>query len=155
MIDAFDAKLLNLLQGDARSTAEHLSQEVGLSPSAVQRRLAKLRETGVIRSEIAVVSPAAVGRSLTVIIEVIVERERPELLQRFKQSMKKTPEVMQCFYVTGDKDFIIIATMRDMVHYEQFINEFCVEHPNVRRFSTSVVVDPVKVGLAVPIEPNS
>ena len=151
-LDSFDAKLLRLLQQDNRLTADELADKVGLSPSACLRRIKRLRDRGVIESEFAVVSPEAVGRALTMVVEVTLERERPDLIEDFKRAMRSVPEVMMCFYVTGDTDFIIIVTAKTMREYEAFTRRFFFENPNVRRFLTYVVMDRVKVGLAIPIE---
>jgi Lrp/AsnC family transcriptional regulator, leucine-responsive regulatory protein len=151
VLDNFDLKLLNLMQVNARRTAEELSEEVGLSPSACLRRLNRLRETGVIEAEIAVVSPAAVGQRLTMVVEVSLERERPDIMSDFKKAMRATPEVVQCYYVTGEVDFILIVSVKSMSDYEIFTNDFLFNNKNIRRFSTLVVMDRVKVGLAVSI----
>lgn len=152
MLDSLDRKLLAIVQRDNRTTADTLSDAVGLSPSACLRRLRALRERGVIQADIAVVQPAALGRSLTMVVEVSLERERPHLMDEFKRSMRATPEVMLCFYVTGDTDFILVVTARSMEDYEAFTRRFFVENPNISRFSTMVVMDRVKVGLAVPVD---
>ncbi len=151
MIDRLDAKILDLMQRNNRLTVEQIGAEVGLSPSACQRRVARLRADKVICGDVSVIDPAKVGKRLTMIIEVTLERENPETVTRFKQAMRKNPQVMQCYYVTGDKDFILIVTMRDMEEFEVFQNEFCTQNPGISRFSTSVVVDTVKIGLAVAI----
>ena len=151
MLDSFDIKLLNLMQVNTRRTAEEMSAQVGLSPSACLRRLNRLRETGAIEAEVAVISPAAVGQRLTMIVEVSLERERPDIMSDFKKAMRGTPEVIQCYYVTGETDFILIVTVKSMRDYEAFTNNFFFENKNIRRFSTLVVMDRVKVGLAVPI----
>jgi Lrp/AsnC family leucine-responsive transcriptional regulator len=117
-MDEFDVAILNRVQQNCRLTAEQLSKEVGLSPSACQRRLTKLRETGIIEREISVIAPETVGRRLTMVVEVTLEREHPNIMDEFKKSMRETPEVMQCYYVTGEVDFILILTARDMAHYE-------------------------------------
>ncbi len=152
MIDQFDAKILNLVQQNNRLTVEQLGDQVGLSASACQRRLCRLRDERIIRGDVALVDPARVGKMLTMIIEVTVERERPEVMTKFKDAMRAHPQVMQCYYVTGDKDFILVVSMRDMEEFEAFQNEFCTESPMICRFSTSVVVDSVKVGLTVPVD---
>jgi Lrp/AsnC family leucine-responsive transcriptional regulator len=151
-LDSFDHQLLREVQHDNRIGADALSARVGLSPSACLRRLKRLRRARVIEADIAVVSPEAIGRTLTMIVDVTLERERPDIMDEFKRSMRATPEVMQCYYVTGDTDFILIVTARDMRHYEAFTNQFFFNNPNVRRFHTSVVMDRVKVGLSVPTE---
>ncbi len=152
MLDSFDIKLLNLVQTDTRRTAQELSEAVGLSPSACLRRLNRLRETGVIEAEIAVVSPAAVGHRLTMVVEVSLERERPAIMSDFKKAMRMTPEVIQCYYVTGEVDFILIVAVKSMSDYETFTNDFLFNNKNIKRFNTLVVMDRVKVSLAVPIE---
>lgn len=151
-LDDFDRRLLALVQDNARLTAEQLGERVGLSASACQRRLKRLRATGVIEAEIAVVAPEAVGRALTMIVEVSLEREHPHIIDAFKKSMRATPEVMQCYYVTGDADFIIVLTARDMKSYERFTQRFFFDNPQVRRFRTFVVMDRTKVGLGVPVD---
>ena len=150
--DAFDLKLLSILQLSTRGTAEELAQQVGLSPSACLRRVRRLREGGVIEAEVAVLAPRKVGRELTMVVQVALERERADIMDAFKRAMRATPEVMQCFYVTGDIDFILIVTMPSMEEYELFTDRFFFQNPNVRRFTTMVVMDRVKVGLAVPID---
>ena len=150
-LDGFDAKLLNVVQQNNRLTADELSRQVGLSPSSCQRRIAKLREMGVIEADISVVSPEAVGRQLTMVVEVTLEREHPNIMNDFKRSMAATQEVMQCYYVTGEVDFILVLTARDMRHYEEFTQRFFFDNPNIRRFHTMVVMDTVKRGLKVPI----
>lgn len=153
-MDEFDAAILNQVQQNSRLTAEQLSGRVGLSPSACQRRLTKLRETGTIEREISVVAPETVGRQLMMVVEVTLEREHPNMMAEFKRSMKATAEVMQCYYVTGEVDFILLLTARDMQHYERFTQQFFFDNPNIRRFHTMVVMDRVKHGLAVPIDPS-
>ncbi len=150
-MDKFDVALLNHVQKDNKLTAEQLSEKVGLSPSACQRRLKQLRDNGVIEKDISVVSPEAVGRYITIIAEVTLEREQPDLIDKFKRSMEQTEEVMQCYYVTGHADFILIVTAPDMVYYEEFSRKFFHENPNIKRFHTSVVMDRVKAGMFVPI----
>jgi Lrp/AsnC family leucine-responsive transcriptional regulator len=152
MIDRLDAKILNILQQNNRITVGQLGAEVGLSPSACQRRMSRLRTDRVIRGDIAVVDPARVGKKLTMIVDVTLEQEKTEWINRFKETMRVHPQVMQCYYITGEKDFVLILCMRDMEEFERFLNEYCIDNPAVSRFSTSVVVDPVKVGLSVEVK---
>ena len=152
MIDRLDAKILNIVQRNNRITVEQLGAEIGLSASACQRRLSRLRADKVILGDISVVDSAKVGKELTMIIDVTLEKENLELINRFKETMREHVQVMQCYYITGDKDFVLIVSMRNMAEFELFLNENCINNPAVSRFSTSVVVDPVKVGLAVTVE---
>lgn len=152
VLDTFDLSLLRIVQHDATRTAQQLAHDVGLSPSACLRRLARLRKEGVIEAEIAVISPSAVGQQLTMVVEVSLERERPDIMDEFKRSMRASPEVMQCYYVTGEVDFILIVTVKDMVEYEAFTRDFLFNNKNIRRFNTLVVMDRVKVGLSVVVD---
>lgn len=151
-MDKFDAAILNAVQDDNRLTAEQLSGRVGLSPAACQKRLKKLRDNGTIARDISVLAPEAVARGLTMIVEVTLERERAELIDQFKKTMLAAPEVMQCYYVTGSADFILVLTAKDMKDYEDFTRRYFFQQSNVSRFRTNVVMDRVKVGLAIPVE---
>jgi Lrp/AsnC family leucine-responsive transcriptional regulator len=152
-MDSFDVKILNIIQQDNRLPAEKIADQVGLSPSAVQRRLKRLREEGIIEADVAIISPEAIGRTLTAIIGVIIDKERPLslALTEFKNLMLNTPEVMQCYDVTGEADFIVIITAKDMQEYELISRQLFMENPNVRRYKTSLVVRRVKSGMMVPL----
>lgn len=148
-MDEKDREILALVQKDARQTAESLGMEIGLSTPAVQKRLKKLRETGVIEKEIAVLSPAKLGRSLTVIVEVMLERESRMHLDAFKRKMRAAPAVQQCYYTTGEADFIVIVVVSDIAEYEAFTEEYFFDESNVSRFTSSIVMDRVKVSLDI------
>jgi Lrp/AsnC family leucine-responsive transcriptional regulator len=152
MIDRLDAKILNIIQQNNRITVDQLGAEIGLSPSACQRRMSRLRAEQVICGDIAVVDPVKVGKKLTMIIDVTLEQERTESINLFKETMRAHAQVMQCYYITGEKDFVLIVCMRDMEEFERFQNEYCIDNPAISRFSTSVVVDSVKVGLSVEVK---
>lgn len=155
-MDSFDLKILNIIQRDNRLPAEKIARQVGLSPSAVQRRLKRLREEGIIEADVAVISPEAIGRTLTAIVGVIIDKERPLslALAEFKNLMLDAPEVMQCYDVTGEADFIVIITAKDMQEYELISRKLFMENPNVRRYKTSVVVRKIKTGMMLPLTPE-
>lgn len=150
-MDSFDTLILDALQHNNRLTAEALSEKVGLSPDACRKRLAKLRSADVIEQEVAILNPQTVGRGLIMIVEVTLQNERPAELDRFKDKMKAAPEVMQCYYVTGNADFILILSAKDMADYEDFTRRHFFAEENVARFRTSAVMDRVKVGFTMPI----
>jgi Lrp/AsnC family leucine-responsive transcriptional regulator len=151
-MDTFDARLLNALQSRARATAEELSVQVGLSPDACRKRVARLRASGLIEAEIAILDPARAGRGLMLIVEVTLQNERKRDLDRFKAAMQAAPEVMQCYYVTGNADFILMISARDMAEYEAFTRRHFFAEDNVLRFRTSAVMDRVKTGFAIPVQ---
>lgn len=150
-LDHFDVALLNQLQRDNRQTSEALAAEVGLSPTACQRRMKRLREAGTIRADVAVLDPARVGRRATFIVQVDLARGRADIIDGFKRDMQKIPEVQQCYYVTGESDFIVIIVAEDIAHYEALTRRIFFDNPDIRKFHTQVVMDSVKLGLTVPL----
>lgn len=148
-MDKKDREILRRIQANAQLTAEAISQEVGLSAPAVQKRLKKLRDTGVIEREIAILSPAKLGREMTVIVQVVLERESRMHLDAFKRKMRKAPQVQQCYYTTGEADFILMVIVKDIKEYEVFTQEYFFDESNVSRFTSSVVMDRVKVSLDI------
>ena len=148
-MDDKDLQILRLVQSNARLSAEALSQDVGLSPAAIQKRLKRLRNTGVIEKEIAVLSPAKLGREMTIIVDVILERENRQHLDIFKRRMMQAPCVQQCYYTTGEADFVLILTVKDIQEYEAFTQSYFFEESNISRFRTAVVMDRAKTSLDV------
>ena len=153
-LDRFDRQLLNLVQEDAGRTSEDLAQRVALSPSAVQRRLRKLKEAGVIVRQTAILEPRKVGRPTFFIVSLEVERDRPELLNQLRAWLAAQEHVQQAFYVTGEADFILIVTAPDAESYEALMARLLADNPNVRRYTTSVAMSVLKRGLDVPVPPG-
>ncbi|MCA1494924.1 Lrp/AsnC family transcriptional regulator [Ensifer sp. NBAIM29] len=151
-LDRIDRKILNAVQRNNRLTTEELGELAGLSATACQRRLKRLRDAGVIEADISIVSPEAVGRPMLMLVSISLERDRSNIIDRFKQAIRKTPEIMSGFYVTGDADFVLIICVRDMVEYEMFTRRFFYENPDIKGFSTMVVMDRTKVSFTVPID---
>jgi DNA-binding Lrp family transcriptional regulator len=150
-LDRFDRQLLNLLQEDAGQTAEQLAERVGLSPSAIQRRIRRLRDEGVILRDAAIVDPRRIGRPVTFIASLQVERERPELLAQLREWLAAEDHIQQAFYVTGEADFVLIVTAADTESYDALMARMIAENPNVRRFTTNVSLGVVKRGLTIPV----
>ncbi len=150
-IDEFDVKLLNCLQGNNKMTSDALAETVGLSSTACQRRIKRLREGGVIVDDIAVLSPEVGGGRITLIVQVLLQRGRSDIIDTFKREVRTIPEVQQCYYVTGDYDFTLIVTAKDMADYETLTRRIFFDNPNIQRFHTSVVMENVKVGLRFPL----
>jgi Lrp/AsnC family leucine-responsive transcriptional regulator len=151
-MDLFDKKILAIVQQNNQLSADKIAEQVNLSASAVQRRLKRLRKDGVIEADVAIISPQASGRLLTIIVEVTLEQERliSSVLDEFKKLVLNTPEVMQCYHVTGNADFILIIAAKDMQDYEALTHRLFINNRSVRRFQTSVVVSRVKSRSTVP-----
>ena len=152
VLDELDRKILALVQQDARRPAEAIGAEIGLSASAVQRRITRLREGAVITAEVAIVDPRSLGRSLTLIVEIEVERERPELMALLKRWIAAAPAIQEAWYVTGDGDFVLIVTARDVEDYDALMQKLVTENSNVRRFRTRVALGTLKRGCRVPVD---
>jgi Lrp/AsnC family leucine-responsive transcriptional regulator len=153
-LDKIDSHLLDLVQRNNRLSSEELGEKVGLSSTGVQRRLKRLRLEGVIEADVSIVSPKAIGRHITMLVLVSLERERADIVDRFKQAIVNTTEVMSGFYVTGDADFVLMVTANDMQDYELFTRRFFYENPDIKWFKTMVVMDRVKAGFTLPMPTN-
>ncbi|OZI52033.1 Lrp/AsnC family transcriptional regulator [Bordetella genomosp. 5] len=149
-LDDFDRRILDLLQQDALLPAERIGADVGLSASAVQRRIARLRSDGVITATVAQVEARALGRPLTLIVDVELERERPELMAAFKQWIEAEPAIQEAWYVTGDGDYVLVVTARDVEHYDTLMQQLVAHNANIRRFRTRVALNTLKRGQRVP-----
>lgn len=150
-LDRFDRQLLNLIQEDAGQTADQLAGRVALSSSAIQRRLRRLRAEGVIVRETAILDPKAVGRPTFFVVNLQVERERPELLTQLRQWLSAEEHIQQVFYVTGEADFILVVSAPDTETYDALMVRLMSENANVKRFTTSVALSVVKRGLTIPV----
>lgn len=150
-MDDFDRKILSQLQENSRQTAEAISETVGLSPTACQRRIKKLRDEGYIEKEIALLSKKATEGHMTFIVSVVLAKHGPDRVDRFKDHIRAFPEVQQGFYVTGEHDFILIVTARDMNHFDALSTKIFFNSDYVERFHTTVTFSTVKQSLTVPI----
>lgn len=151
MLDDFDRKILQLVQRNNQLTSTQLSERVGMSPTSIQRRLNKMRSTKVIEADIAVVSPKAADRSLTMLVAVELARERSDIIDRFKRAVRERAEVMSAYYVTGETDFVLIVSAKDMSDYESFTRDFFYNNADIKGFKTTVVMDRIKASFSLPL----
>ena len=150
-LDAFDRKLLMEVQRDAQLPQNELGARVNLSTAAVNRRLRRLADEGVIDHYTAVVSPEKVGCALTIVTTVEVESEQIDLLDAMKRTFAQCPNIQQCYYVAGEWDFVLVMTVRNMEQYTELTRQLFFSNNNVKRFKTLVSMSRVKVGLEVPV----
>jgi Lrp/AsnC family transcriptional regulator, leucine-responsive regulatory protein len=151
-IDALDRRILERYQSDTRLAAAVIGEDVGLSAAAVQRRIKRMREVGIIAGEIAQIDPKAVGLPLTVVVHVDIERETTQLIDAFKNAMLAHSEVQQCWYTAGLTDFILVIRTADMAAYEIFTQEALLCNSNVAKFTSYVVLAEVKSGLSLKLD---
>ncbi|HEX7390874.1 MAG TPA: Lrp/AsnC family transcriptional regulator [Acidiphilium sp.] len=139
-LDRFDRALLDEVRADNQTPARVLAERVGLSESAVLRRLRRLRRDGVIVADIAIVHQAALGLPLTIHALVSLERESSADLDAFIRRLRARPEVERAWYVTGETDFVLLLRLADMEAYEGFVREVFHDDPNVKGFRTMVAM---------------
>ena len=126
-IDSFDLKILKLIQENNKMTSEILAKEVGLSSSACQRRINSMRKEGIIEKDVSIINRKIIGRKITIVVQVLSDNEGVEYDEEFKKTMIEAPEVMQCYYVTGDYDYVLVATFKDMEEYEIFTKKYFIQ----------------------------
>lgn len=150
-LDSFDRAILDMLQHDNLMPQRLIAERVHLSAPAVQRRIKRLQELGVIAANVAVIDPVRLGRPLTVLISVQLGSERPELAQAFRARVASEPAVQQCYYVTGEADYSLIATAADMEEYQALAQRLFAGDDNIRRYTTSIALERIKTGLQLPV----
>lgn len=143
-LDRLDVALLNLVQEDNQLTTEEMGKRVGLSGTSCQRRLKRLRASGAIMADVSLLSPAVAGSRVTLIVLVSLEREQMDLLNAFKKRIISHPEVMQCYYVTGSADFILVVQSASMEAYGLFTERAFFQDKNIRNFQTFASMQTVK-----------
>lgn len=149
-LDDYDHRLLAEIQRDATLPQSELGERVNLSAAAVNRRLKRYRDEGIVRRQVALVEPEQLGHPLTLVVQVEVESERIDLLDAMKRSFARCPQVQQCYYTAGEWDFVLILAVRTMEQYTELTRSLFFESNNVRCFKTLVSMSNVKVGLEIP-----
>jgi Lrp/AsnC family transcriptional regulator, leucine-responsive regulatory protein len=154
-LDKLDKAILRALQLNGRETYDVIGEQVGLSPSAVLRRVKRLEDAGVIDRYVALVRPEAIGLGLTAYINVRLEKHtethKRNPMDVFRASVQGWPEVVECAALTGEMDFLLRVVVQDMAHYSRFIMDTLLKHPSVQDCKTSFVLDSVKATTAMPV----
>jgi Lrp/AsnC family leucine-responsive transcriptional regulator len=148
-LDDFDHRLLDLLQRDAGRTLTALGEAVGLSPSAVQRRIVRYRRHGLLR-EVAVLDPNVLPATTLATVWISMERDTLRAHTAFRARMRGAPEVQQCYSLAGEWDYLVILVAGSVAHYREVAERLFVDEGNVRRYETRMVFDTVKLGLNLP-----
>lgn len=151
-LDDLDRRVLRELQRDNRLSMAELAQRVNSSAPTCLRRVKRLRDEGVIVGDVCLIDPAAIGRRMTMIAQVTVERERADLIDLFKQSVIECEQVSACYYVTGDVDFVLILHVTDMEEYETLIERLFHSNSNVKQFKTLTSIRRVKFATQMPVQ---
>ena len=152
-LDAIDRQILENLQNDARMRNVELAEKVGLSPSPCLRRVGNLEETGVIRGYATLVDAEAVGLPVSVFVSVTLEKQIEKALEKFEKEIRARPEVMECYLMTGDADYLLRVVTSDLSAYERFLIEHLTRIPGVASIKSSFALKQVAYRTALPISP--
>jgi Lrp/AsnC family transcriptional regulator, leucine-responsive regulatory protein len=150
-LDPLDTALLDLLQRDASLPMRALADRLGTSPATCQRRIAHLRESGVLQRQVAIVDRRLVGRPLTVFVSVELDQQNAALLTQFEQRMAAEEAVMACYEVSGEFDFLLIVSAESMEQYHAFTREAFSSNHNVRNFKSMFAMNCSKFETRVPL----
>jgi DNA-binding Lrp family transcriptional regulator len=150
-LDAIDRRILARLQENARLPNVELAEAVGLSPSPCLRRVRDLEEAGVIRRHVTLVDPAAVGLPVSVFVSVTLERQVERALEVFEAAILERPEVMECYLMTGDFDYLLRIVVADLTAYERFLMDHLTRVPGVASIKSSFALKQVKYRTALPL----
>lgn len=151
LVDSFDVAILAILQADNLTPQREIAERVHLSPAAVQRRIRRLQDSGVIAGNAAVLNPDALGRPLTIFIEVQLVNELDALTAGFRARVAQEEAVQQCYSVTGQTDYLLIVTAADMQEYQALTKRLFEGDQNIQRFVTSIALATLKRSLRLPL----
>ena len=151
-LDPLDIRLLACLQEDNQLTADLLAGRVGLSASAVARRLRRLRASKVIAGDVSVVAEAAVGHPVSAIIHVQLERHAPNEIAAFRRRLVGSDNIQFCLEISGAFDILLLVVVPDMAAFNLFADDLLANQRAVRRYETSFVKRRLKASLALPLE---
>jgi Lrp/AsnC family leucine-responsive transcriptional regulator len=150
-LDAIDRKILAALQENARLPNVQLAEAVGLSPSPCLRRVRALEEQGVIQRYVTLLDPAPIGLPVSVFVSVTLERQVEPALDRFEKAILGRPEVMECYLMTGDADYLLRVVAADLAAYERFLMDHLTRVRGVASIKSSFALKQVKYRTALPL----
>ncbi|MGD9764587.1 MAG: Lrp/AsnC family transcriptional regulator [Candidatus Binatia bacterium] len=151
-LDSIDRSLLRHLQDNARQSNVALARAVGLSPSPCLRRVRDLEARGVIRQYATLLDPARVGLGVSVFVQVRLERQVEQALERFEALIRERSEVMECYLMTGDADYLLRVVVSDIPAYERFLMDHLTRVPGVASIRSSFALKQVKYRTALPLD---
>lgn len=152
-LDTTDLNILAHLQEHARVTNVELAKEVFLSPSPCLQRVKKLEDSGLIRGYVTLLDPHKLGLTVSVFIQVTLEKQIDRSLENFERSIRDRPEVMECYLMTGDADYLLRVVMPDLPAFERFMLDHLTKIPGIASIKSSFALKQVKYQTALPL-PN-
>ena len=150
-LDDIDRRILTELQRDGRLSNQDLATRIGISPSPCWRRVRGLESAGVIRGYAALVDPAALGLNVSVFTQVSLERQEEKTLQVFEAAVAGWPEIMECYLMTGDADYLLRVVVPDLAAYEQFLMRRLTRIRGIASIKSNFALRSVKYRTDLPI----
>jgi Lrp/AsnC family transcriptional regulator, leucine-responsive regulatory protein len=150
-LDPIDRRILAALQDDAAISNVELAERVGLSPSPCLRRVRALERDGVIRRRVTLLDPAAVGLPVSVFVQVTLERQVEHALDTFERTVLGWPEVLECYLMTGDSDYLLRIVVPDLESYQRFLMQHLTRVPGVASIKSSFALRQVEYRTALPL----
>jgi Lrp/AsnC family transcriptional regulator, leucine-responsive regulatory protein len=150
-LDEIDFKILSLLQREARISNVALADRVGLSPAPCLRRVRGLEQSGVIRRHVALIDPKAVNLGVTVFVQIRLDLQVEGRLENFERVVLRRPEVLECYLMTGDADYLLRVVVSDVEAYEKFLHDALTKVEGVASIKSSFALKQAKYSTALPL----
>ncbi|TAN10539.1 MAG: Lrp/AsnC family transcriptional regulator [Rhizobiaceae bacterium] len=150
-LDAIDRKILRALQSNGKISVGELAEKVGLSPSPCARRVRLLEKARIVKGYAAIVDQRKVGLPISAFASIKLERQREEDLDRFAEAVSRWPEVLDCYLMTGQRDYLMRIVAADLDAYERFLKDKLTRLDNVASIETSFALGQVKRSEALPL----
>jgi len=151
-LDRIDRRLLAALQENGRLTVAELADKVGLTASPCSRRLRILEEGGIINRYAALLDQKRVGLPVSVFVSIKLERQQEDKLHRFEDAIRRCPEVLECYLMTGPRDYLLRVVARDLADYERFVKDTLTRIDGIANIESSFALGQVKHSSALPLE---
>ncbi len=151
-LDDIDKKILDILQDNGRITNADLASKIGLSPPPMLERVKKLERNGVIRKYVALVDPHKVDKSIIVFVSITLARHRIKSIDQVREEFRNCPEILECYSITGEEDYLLKVAVKDMADYENFMLHRLAKIPAISRIKSFVVLSTVKYNTKIPIK---
>jgi len=151
-LDEIDYKILECLQDEGRMSNVELADRVGLSPAPCLRRVSALERSGVIRKYVTLVNASAVDLAVTVFVQISLDLLVDRRLEIFENAIMKRPEIVECYLMTGDSDYLLRVVVPDVEAYERFLKESLTRIEGVARIKSSFGLKQLKYSTALPLK---
>ena len=150
-MDTFDLQILKALQADAEISMQELGEKVGLSHTPCWRRVKKLEGTGVIRRRVTLLDPERLNLSVNVFVQVSLGVQQEKALNDFEAAVQEIPEIVECYTISGDRDFLLRVVVEDVSAYERLLKTTLVHLPEVANMSSTFALRQVKYTTELPL----